>query len=161
MVAATTSAEAQTITLKSDFLMSLYATLTSPSVVNPSYRIFENAGGWVEGPRIKGRIIAPTGDWLRTVAPGVDRLDVRATIQTDDNQIIYVSYNGISQCPKESIDKLVSGEQLKAEDCYFITAPTFETSSEKYSWLNAVQAIGKMVELKRGSHVKYEIFMMK
>jgi hypothetical protein len=161
MVAAITSAAAQTTTLKPDFLMVLYATQTVPTVVNPNYRINTVTGGSVEGPRIKGKIIAPMGDWLRTVAPGVNRLDVRLTIQTDDDQIIYVSYNGIAQCPKESVDKLMSGEQLKAEDCYLITAPTFETSSEKYSWLNAVQAVGKMVELKRGSHIKYEIFTMK
>jgi hypothetical protein len=50
---------------------------------------------------------------------------------------------------------------LKADDCYFIVAPTFETSSERYSWLNATQTIGKMVELKRGSHIKYDIFLIK
>ena len=62
ILAAITSAEAQTITLKPDFLMTLYANLTPPSVVNPNYRIFEVSGGSVEGPRIKGKIIPPSGD---------------------------------------------------------------------------------------------------
>jgi hypothetical protein len=35
---------------------------------------------------------------------------------------------------------------LKVDDCYLISAPTFETKSEKYSWLNDVQAIGKMAQ---------------
>lgn len=44
---------------------------------------------------------------------------------------------------------------------YFITSPTFETKSEKYGWLNGVQAVGKALELKRGDHVTYEIFAVK
>jgi hypothetical protein len=105
--------------------------------------------------------VPPTGDWSRTVAPGVNRLDVRLVIQTDDDQVIYVSYNGIAQCPKEVSDKLANGELAKADDCYFIGAPTFETNSERYSWLSSVQAVAKMVEFKRGSHIKYEIFLVK
>ena len=60
-------------------------------------------------------------------------------------------------------DKGKKGEVLKADECYFVTAPTFQTKSEKYAWLNAIQAIGKMVEQKRGegSFVKYDIFAVK
>ncbi len=86
---------------------------------------------------------------------------MRLVVQTDDNQIIYVSYNGIQQCSKEATDRLVNNELVKGDDCYFIIAPTFETSSDKYSWLNAVQTVGKMVELKRGDHIKYDIFIIK
>ncbi len=77
------------------------------------------------------------------MANGLYRLDVRLTVQTDDDAIIYVSYNGVSQCdPKRRL--------LRVGDCYFVTAPTFETQSERYAWLNGIQAIGKMIELKRG-----------
>ncbi len=50
---------------------------------------------------------------------------------------------------------------LKAGDYHFVTAPTFETKSEKYGWRNAVQAVGKMVSLKGGDHVEYELFAAK
>jgi Protein of unknown function (DUF3237) len=145
------AAEAQTTTLKSEYLMTFYATLKPPSVVSNNFRVFDVPSGWVEGPRIKGKIVPPTGDWSRTIAPGLNRLDVRAVIQTDDDQIIQISYNGVVQCPKEISDKLANGEVAKADDCYFVGAPTFETSSERYSWLSTVQAVGKMVELKRAA----------
>ena len=45
-------------------------------------------------------------------------------------------------------------------DCYFITAPTFETKSERDGWLNGVQAAGKMLEIKRGDRLKYDIFSL-
>jgi hypothetical protein len=154
------NAQAQTTSLKAEYLMTLYGALKQQTV-NNGLRVVDVPSGWVDGPRIKGKILPPSADWVRTLASGVTRLDVRLVVQTDDNQIIYVSYNGIQQCPKENVDRLVNGELLKADDCYFIAAPTFETSSERYSWLNAVQAVAKMIEIQRGSHVKYDIFMMR
>jgi Protein of unknown function (DUF3237) len=94
---------------------------------------------------------------------GVFWLDVRVTIQTDDGELIFISYNGKRLCSKEVQERFVKGEVLKDDGCHFVTAPTFQTKSEKYAWLNAIQAIGKMVEQKRGegSYVKYDIFAVK
>jgi len=50
---------------------------------------------------------------------------------------------------------------LKTGDCYFITAPTFETKSEKYGWINAIQAVGKMTSLKGGDHIDLDVFAVK
>jgi hypothetical protein len=86
---------------------------------------------------------------------------MRATIRTDDGEIIFVSYSGVRQCPKEVAERVVKGELIKQGDCYFIISPTFETKSEKYGWLNGVQAVGKALELKRGDHVSYEFFAVK
>jgi hypothetical protein len=62
------------------------------------------------GPQIKGKIIPPSSNTLRIMGNGVSRLDVRLTIQTDDGQIVYVSYNGIIQFQKEVLDRFVRGE---------------------------------------------------
>jgi Protein of unknown function (DUF3237) len=141
--------------VQSEYLMTLYVPL-EPHIVDDSLRAVNHPGGWVEGPRIKGKIVPPSGDWLKTTASGIYRLDVRLTVQTDDGAILYVSYNGVSQCDPKS-------QLLKVGDCYFITAPTFETQSERYLWLNGVQAVGKMIELKRGddAHLMYDIFVIK
>jgi hypothetical protein len=150
----------QTTSVKAEYLMTLYVTLNQ-NIVNNTLRVVDLPSGWVEGARIKGKIVPPSGDWFRPLASGVGRVDVRLVVQTDDDQIIYVSYNGVQACSKENTDKLVKGELLKADDCYFIIAPTFETNSERYGWLNATQTIGKMVEIKRDSHIKYDIFLIK
>jgi hypothetical protein len=39
--------------------------------------------------------------------------------------------------------------------------PTFQTKSEKYSWLNDVVAMGKMVEYQPGEHLIYDLFVVK
>jgi hypothetical protein len=100
------------------------------------------------GVRVSGQIVAPSADWV-TVLPGEGlraALDARVTIETDDHEIIGMSYNGRFYCDPANADRYRKHELLKAGDCYIITAPTFQTKSEKYAWLNNVQAVGKMVE---------------
>ena len=150
-----------TTSVQGEYLMTLYVPIAEEHNVDDTLRVINHPDGWVEGPQIRGKIIPPSSDTLRNMGNGVNRLDVRLTIQTDDDQIVYVSYNGIIQCQKEVRDRFVRGEMLRTGDCYFITAPTFETKSERYGWLNGVQAVGKMLESKRGDHLMYDIFIIR
>ena len=159
------SAAAQTTQISTDYLMTYLAPLDPPVAIDGSLQIFNvKAGGWVKGPKINGTLASPGGDWLRAMPSAVFRLDVRALIRTDDGADIYVSYNGIIQHSSESAERLMKGEVLTDKDMpYFVTAPTFQTSSPKYAWLNAVQAIAKMVEVKAGDggYVKYDVFIVR
>jgi hypothetical protein len=152
-----------TTSIQTEYLMTMHVLLAPPLAVDQSLLIVNlPAGGWVDGPQIKGKLLAPAGDWLRVMPSGIIRLDARSAIQTDDGAVVFVRYNGVIQCSKEQGDRLNAGqEELKAGDCHFINAPTFETKSEKYGWLNAVQAIGKMVSIKGGDHVDYDLFAVK
>ena len=70
---------------------------------------------------------------------------------TDDDQIIFVSYNGV-------VDTKVNG--TPDAPCIVI-APTFRTNSEKYAWLNHLQAVGKMVQRStdpENRFIRYDIF---
>jgi hypothetical protein len=61
-------------------------------------------------------------------------------------------------------EKPNKGELLTTKDIpYFIAAPTFETSSEKYAWLNSVQLLNKLVEINLGDggYVKYDVFIVR
>jgi hypothetical protein len=65
-------------------------------------------------------------------------LDVRITLETDDKQQIYMTWKGFRHGPKEVIDRLDRGETVAPETYYFRTTPYFETSAEKYGWLNRI-----------------------
>jgi hypothetical protein len=159
-----TCAYAQTTEITTEYLMTLYAPLDAPQQIDGSLVIRNvRAGGWVKGPKISGTLITPAADWLRVMPDGSRRLDVRGTFKTDDGALVYITYNGIISRSQESSDRLMKGEVLTANDHYFITAPTMQTSSEAYSWLNHVQCVGKMVEVKGGenSFVKYDIFIVR
>jgi hypothetical protein len=152
----------QTTQITTEYLMTLYAPLDPPQQIDNTLVIYHILdGGWVKGPKISGTLLAPAGDWIRVMPDGSWRLDVHATLKTDDGALIYLSYRAILNFPKESWDRLMKGEVLTAKDCYWISVPTMQTSAEKYAWLNRVQCIGKMVEVKvgEGSFVKYDIYI--
>ena len=148
-----------------EYIMSYIAPLDPPVAIDDGMMIVNvRPGGWVQGPKISGKFIAPGADWLRIMPSGVFRLDVRGLIQTDDGAHIYMSYNGIIKNSEESAERLNNGELLTEKDIpYFVAAPTFQTSSEKYAWLNEVQTINKMVEIQFGEegYVKYDLFIVR
>ena len=155
---------AQTTSIKSEYIMTLTAQLDGPQVINDKLFIYNVPSGTVAGPKIKGKILSPSADWLALMPSGNFRLDVRVSILTDDNQYIYVTYNGVIKTNEATDKKFDEGKEvIKADEHYFITAPTFHTSSPKYAWLNDVQAVGKLIELKggAGSYIKYDIFAIR
>ena len=160
-------AGAQTVDIKTEYLMTFQAPLDPSSDINDSLSIsnVSSSGGWAKGPRIKGTFVPPGGDWLRVMPSGAMRLDVRVTLKTDDGALIYITYNGIFKESPAGKAKASRGEVLTARDvAYFVTAPTFETSAPQYAWLNDVQAVAKMIELKEsatGGYVKYDVFAVR
>jgi len=153
---------ARTTEIKLEYLMTLHADLDPPQPIDTASLIFNVKGGWVEGPKIKAKLIAPAADWLQILPSGVWRLDVRGTMVTDDNAMIFTSYNGIIAHSEASAAKMASGSPITHADApYFATAPTFRTAAEKYSWLNSLQAVGKMAQFSTdpaNSFVRYDIF---
>ena len=151
--------------VKTEYLMTYMALLGSEYPIDGSLTIVNvKSGGWAKGPHISGTFVAPGGDWLRVTPSGAIRIDVRATLKTDDGAFIYMSYNGVLEESAESSEKLKRGELLTSKDfLYCIAAPTFETSSPKYAWLNKVQAVNKFVELKdgEGGYIKYDVFILR
>jgi hypothetical protein len=157
-----TMSGAQTTVVSTEYLMTLYAPLGPGQEIDSSLEINEvRPGGWVKGPRINGTLLAPAGDWSRALPSGESRLDVRATIKTDDGALIYISYNGVFKDSEETEARANKGEVLTSKDMYFVIAPTMQTSAKKYLWLNGVQCIGKMVSYKNDSYVKYDIFVVR
>ncbi len=155
---------AQSTEITTEYLMTLYAPLNAPQAIDESMFIYGvRDGGWVKGPKIEGTLRGPGGDWLQVLPDGTSRLDVRATIETDDGAFIYIAYNGIVRGTEDSQAKQQSGEVITSNEMYFITAPTMRTSSEKYGWLNHIQCIGKMTRVKLGedSFVEYDIFIVR
>jgi hypothetical protein len=157
-----TMSDAQTTKFSTEYLMTLYAPLDAGQEIDSSLEVNNvRPGGWVKGPRINGTLLAPAGDWARALPSGVSRLDVRATIKTDDGALIFISYNGVYKSSEETEARAAKGEVLTSKDIYFVIAPTMQTSAKKYDWLNAVQCIGKMVSYKNDSYVEYDIFIVR
>ena len=58
--------------------------------------------------------------------------------------------------PIFSCSRVARGELVSPSDYYLRTAPFFETSSAKYSWLNKIVSIG--VGERQADGVQYELY---
>ncbi len=79
------------------------------------------------GDRINAELATnDAADWATFSEDGtVAALDVRLTLKTDDGALIYVEYTG----------------RMNVETGLIAVAPTFQTGSERYAWLNSIQAV--------------------
>jgi len=99
-------------------------------------------GGDFDGPRLRGRILPGGGDWLLLRSDDVLELDLRITLETDDHALIYMTFQGLRHGPPDAITALSRGEAVDPASYYFRTVPRFETSTEKYAFLNRIIAVG-------------------
>src|SRR5215510_359171 len=99
-------------------------------------------GGDFEGPRLRGKVLPGGGDWLLLRPDGVLELDLRITLETDDHALIYMTFQGLRHGPPDVIAALSQGEVVDPARYYFRTLPRFETSAEKYAFLNRIIAVG-------------------
>ena len=117
----------------------------APSIVGatPGYdrRIGEIAGGRFEGEQLRGRILSGGSDWQSLRADGATTLNVRLVMETDDGALIAMTYSGVRHGPKEVLDRIARGEKVNPSEYYMRATPYYETSSEKYGWLNRVVSV--------------------
>lgn len=88
--------------------------------------IFPVIGGAFEGDRLRGKVLAGGGDWVTIHRDGTFSLDLRVTLQTDDGDLIHMTFTGVRDDASH----------------YFRTAPRFETAAPKYAFLNRVLTVG-------------------
>jgi hypothetical protein len=105
-------------------------------------RIGVVSGGSFEGERLSGKVLEGGSDWQLVRKDGAITLDVRLALETTDGAQICMTYHGLRHGPAEVLAKLDKGESVDPADYYFRTNPMFETTSEKYGWLNRMIAIG-------------------
>jgi hypothetical protein len=94
-----------------------------------SHAVVAVAGGTFQGPRLKGTIVPPAGDWITGRSDGSGVVDIRMLLQTDDAQKISMTARGIFSARKD-------------EPLYARILPMFETAAAKYAWLNDVVGVG-------------------
>ena len=146
--------------LKLEELMVFRAALKEPVAVGAGpygdRQIYDVTGGTFEGSRLKGKVLPSGGDWLLIGSDGVGRLDVRATLETDDGARIYAQYYGVIVMNEKIVQALAGGDETHFGDTHFVTQPRFETGDERYAWLNSVMAVAEGRTLPNA--VEYRVY---
>lgn len=122
-------------------------------------RIIGITGGSFRGPRLSGKILPGGADWQLIRADGVAYLDARYTLETDDGALIYVNNKGYRHGPAEALERLSRGEEVDSGLIYTRTTPWFETSAQRYAWLNRTICVA--TGARRPAAVELEIFEVK
>jgi hypothetical protein len=148
-------------TLRTEVLCELSADLEAPQQIGATphgtRRIIYVKGGAFEGPKLTGKVLPGGGDWLLVRPDGASELDIRGTLQTDDDHLIYVQYRGIIHAPPAIMQRWAAGEKDTDPSLYYFrTTPVFETGSEKYGWLNRIVAVG--VGRRTTTGVAYRVY---
>lgn len=97
--------------------------------------------GRADGPRLSGDLLPGGGDWIVFGSDGVGRLDVRATLRTDDGALIHLSTRGIVHMSPEVLEVWGGGEAVGWEHMYTRSTLLFDTADERYLWLDRTIAV--------------------
>ena len=127
--------------------------IPSPAGNRTFFAILE---GRVEGERLSGSFRSNGGDWVTLGSDLIGRVDVRATIETDDGELVYMTNTGRVSLHEEASAALAAGEHLTHDRIYARTAPLFETRAGHYAWLNGITTVA-INEISL-NHVDYRIF---
>jgi hypothetical protein len=134
--------------LQSEFLLDLVLeTMPASDVGSPGGNrvVVPVSGGTFDGPRLRGTVIGPGGDWIDARPDGSSVLDVRVLLQTHDNRKIYMHWRGIYYAPPGSAP-------------YARILPMFETGAGEYLWLNHIVAVG--VHRTQPGKVAYRVYQI-
>jgi hypothetical protein len=125
-------------------------------------RSFNGTGGGVfEGDGLRGAVHAGAADWMMTRRDGVNVIDARVMLITEDGAAIYMNYGGRAIVPAEILPQVRDPARRGDVDpstYYFRTTPAFETGAPAYAWLNDVVAVGAGRLLPEG--LGYDVFQV-
>ena len=141
-------------------LMIYRADFTAPDVVGPGpfgvRQVFTTTGGEAKGERVSGTLRSAGGDWLLAGPDGFGRVDARATIETHDGALIYVSCVGVVELSERAMEALTQGRSTEFGEITFITQHRFETGDPRYAWVNSAVCVAEG-RLLPGPTVEYKV----
>lgn len=102
------------------------------------------SGGTLQGPKLRGKVLASGGDWW--VGRGLTViLDARYVIEAEISRGaagVEVINRGFWRTDEATFERLRLGEQISEQELYYRTAFQFHTEHPELRWLTESQFIG-------------------
>lgn len=132
------------------------STHIGPVPVGYERRVVFVSGGRLEGDRLRGQVMPGGGDFLMMRPDGGMHLDVRLVLETDEGELIYMTYVGRRHGPLDVMERYKTSSPVAYGEDYFRTIVQFETAAPRLLWLNGILAVGAGYRTDEGA--VYEIF---
>lgn len=135
-------------TLQSAHLMTLRLDVATGAMLNVGKTVLGRrliapiTGGTFKGDRLHGVVLPGGADWVINRPDGVMAIDVRITLKTHDDALIYCSYQGTFKATPEVMARFNRGELLQESEYKLRTTVRLETGAGAYAWLNDAPAVG-------------------
>ncbi|MEM7726893.1 MAG: DUF3237 domain-containing protein [Cyanobacteria bacterium P01_A01_bin.45] len=124
-------------------IFSYHLQLQPPEIIGPGPAGIRanlyTSSGTVTGEKIQGILRPVGGDWVTVRTDGIVITDVRGTIETQDEALIYMTYTGVLDLGEDGYQQFLQGN-LPAT-AQIRNAPRFQTAHSDYLWLNRLQAL--------------------
>ena len=142
----------------------LEATLGQPqdlgNVAQGHRRIVPLIGGTFTGPELNGKLVpGASADWQIILPDGTALGDVRYTLQTDRDDVLYVQSRGVRYGSAKVLERLGRGETVDPAEYTFRTATQIEMAATDLDWLNRGVCIG--VAGRQAAGVTYETYIVR
>jgi len=122
-------------------------------------RIVPLTGGTFTGPELNGTLVpGASADWQTVLPDGTAIGDVRYTLQTDRDDLLYVQSRGVRHGSPEVLARLAHGEDVDASEYTFRTSTQIESGAPDLDWLNKGVFIG--VAGRHAGGVIYETYLV-
>ena len=146
-----------------EHVFSYSATLHPPEIIGPvagGARVnFHVSGGDVSGPRLIGKVRPVGADWLTIRPDGVGALDVRATLETPDGGLLYLSYQGLADLGEDGYARFLAGDLTGT--LRLTTWPRIETAHPASRWLTRLPLLGIGSASLEDLSVYYEVYVVR
>jgi hypothetical protein len=117
-------------------------------------RLIPIVGGVVEGPQMRGKVLAGGADYQLILAGQTQaHLDARYVLELEDGARIWVHNTALRVTSAEDGLKLMRGELVSPERVYFRCQPRFEVADPHWAWLAQHQFVGVGLRLPDAVHI--------
>jgi muconolactone delta-isomerase len=122
-------------------------------------RIVPLTGDVFTGPEMSGTLVpGASADWQTVLPDGTALGDIRYTLRTNDDDLLYVQSRGIRHGSADVLARLGRGEDVDPSEYTFRTSTQIETAAPALDWLNKGIFIG--VAGRRPGGVIYETYLV-
>jgi len=147
-----------------EHIMSYNGKLAPPEIIGPvpeGIRVnFYVTGGEITGPKVFGKVRPVGADWLTVRRDGIAALDVRATAETNDGALLYITYNGIIDLGESGYEDFLKGV-APPSGVAIRTSPRIQTSHPSYLWLNRLHCVGIGQAFIERLEVVYDVYVVR